>query len=393
MTQFDDIRPYNDDEVRPTLDRILNDPELSHAVAAFKFPKLTRLAPWLICPLVKRYLAKQVQHVTDIHSFQAVIERYMQAMIDSTVSQLSVSGLDKLDPEKAYLFVSNHRDIAMDPALVNWVLFHNQFTTLRIAIGDNLLTKPYVSDLMRLNKSFIVNRSAASRKEKLQAAKHLSHYIHHSITQDKSNIWIAQREGRAKDGVDVTNSAIISMFALNRPKEQLLHDYISELNIVPVAISYEWDPCDEAKARELYMQRTEGKYEKGAQEDIASIAKGIAGQKGRVHLAFGDPLRENFTFTDEVARYLDQSMFTNYVLHPSNVFAYEQLHGHTPDVPVGENFISFAEGERQGMWKAERAFFQKRLAAVDERWRDIYLAMYANPIHSKEKSTRPGETT
>ena len=182
----------------------------------------------------------------------------MRKMIDTTVSGLSVSGLDQLSPDQSYVFVSNHRDIAMDPALVNWVLHLNQHQTLRVAIGDNLLTKPYVSDLMRLNKSFIVNRSATAPREKLKAAKHLSSYIHHSITEDRQNIWIAQREGRAKDGLDRTNSAVIGMLGLSKAKPVPLADHIKTLNIVPVSISYEYDPCDEAKAKELYMQQTHG---------------------------------------------------------------------------------------------------------------------------------------
>ena len=139
--------------------------------------------------------------------------------------------------DRPYLFISNHRDIAMDPAFVNWVLYQNGFKTLRIAIGDNLLTKPFASDLMRLNKCFIVNRSATSPREKLKAAKKLSAYMHHSLTQDKSNLWIAQREGRAKDSLDITNPAIISMLALNKPKQEAFGDYIASLNIVPVSIS------------------------------------------------------------------------------------------------------------------------------------------------------------
>ncbi len=385
MSQFDDIRPYHDDEVRPTLDRILNDPELSHAVASFRYPGLTRRMPWLICPLVKWYLARQLKDVHDVHSFQTVIERYMQIMLDKTVSTLSVSGLDKLDTGKAYLFISNHRDIAMDPALVNWVLYHNGFTTLRIAIGDNLLTKPYASDLMRLNKSFLVKRSAKARKEKLEAAKHLSHYIHHSIKDDNANIWIAQREGRAKDGFDVTNNAIISMFALHRSKEQPLADYIRELSIVPVSISYEWDPCDQSKAREMFTFKTEGAYKKGEQEDLASIAQGIAGHKGRVHLAFGEVLNDEYESTDAVARAIENQIMNNYVLHPSNAFAYQALHGEAPDVVIGEERIPFADGQARQVWADELVLFNQRMEQVGTLWREEWLAMYANPIHSKQR--------
>jgi len=379
MTEFDDIRSYNDEEVRPTLDRLLNDPELSHAVASLKFPRLTQALPWLICPLVKTVLKHQLKAVNSVRDLQLIVKKYMDGMINKTVSSLTHSGLDKLDPNKAYLFVSNHRDIAMDPAFVNWVLFVNGFETLRIAIGDNLLTKPYVSDLMRLNRSFIVNRSATAPRAKLKAAKHLSAYIHHSIVEDNAHIWIAQREGRAKDGLDRTNTAIVSMFALSKPKTTPFADYINELNIVPVSISYEVDPCDSAKARELHAHRTEGSYQKEEHEDVASIAAGIAGEKGHVHVAFGEVLRGDFDNADQVVEKLDRQIIENYVLHPSNCFAYQTLYGKCPPVNYSERDIPFDE-QREAEAKAA---LQQRLDAIPERYRDIVLAMYANPINSK----------
>ncbi|GLS27619.1 1-acyl-sn-glycerol-3-phosphate acyltransferase [Marinibactrum halimedae] len=379
MSKFDDIRPYNDDEVAATVCRILNDPELSHAVASFKFPALTKAAPWLICPLVKWYLKKEFASVSSVQAFQAIVERYMSRTIDTTSEGLSTSGLDKLDPSKAYLFVSNHRDIAMDPAMVNWALYQKGFTTLRIAIGDNLLTKPYVSDIMRLNKSFIVNRSATAPREKLKAAKHLSSYIHHSIVEERANIWIAQREGRAKDGKDITNSAIISMFSLSKPKKDDFGQYIADLNIVPVSISYEWDPCDAAKARELYTLCEEGKYDKSEHEDIASIATGITGQKGKIHVAFGEVLGTEFENTDAVAEEINRQIHANYVLHPSNMIAYQKRHGSVPDVPVGEDNLPFD----QGRYAVEMDTFNQRLSNLDARYHDVYLAGYANPVDAK----------
>lgn len=379
MTEFDDIRPYNDEEVRPTLDRLLNDPELSHAVASLKFPRLTQALPWLICPLVKAALKRQLKSVNSVRDLQLIVKKYMDGMMKKTMSSLSHSGLEKLDPNKAYLFVSNHRDIAMDPAFVNWVLFANGFETLRIAIGDNLLTKPYVSDLMRLNRSFIVNRSATAPRAKLKAAKHLSAYIHHSIVEDNAHIWIAQREGRAKNGLDRTNSAIVGMFALNKPKTTSFADYINELNIVPVSISYEVDPCDSAKARELHAHRTEGSYEKEEHEDVASIAAGIAGQKGHVHVAFGEVLRGDFENADQVVEELDRQIIANYVLHPSNCFAFKELYGKSPEVNYSEQDIPFDEQREDEALAA----FKHRMLTIPEAYRDIVLAMYANPICSK----------
>lgn len=379
MTTFDDIRPYNDDEVRPTLDRILNDPELSQAVASLKFPRLAKALPWLINPLVRRVLKGQLAGISCVRDLQLVVKKYMDSMIADTTTALTHSGLDKLDPGKSYLFVSNHRDIAMDPAFVNWVLFVNGFELLRIAIGDNLLTKPFASDLMRLNRSFIVNRSATSPREKFKAAKHLSAYIHHSIVEESANVWIAQREGRAKDGLDRTNSAIVGMFALSKPKPMAFADYINELNIVPVSISYELDPCDMAKGMELDALRTDGSYQKGEHEDIASIAAGIAGQKGHVHVAFGDVLQGDYENADQVVEAIDHQIVENYVLHASNCLAYETLNGDLPPLTYTDKQLPFDSGAAG----AAKAAFEQRLQVMPESCRDIVLAMYANPIRSK----------
>lgn len=379
MNEFDDIRPYNDDEVRPTLDRILADPELSDAVTRLKFPALAPWFGWLLRPLVKQKLRSELAGVTNVLGFQQVVEKYMSAMLSSKTRSVTMSGLEQLNPQEAYLFISNHRDIAMDPAFVNWTLFHNGCNTLRIAIGDNLLTKPYVSDLMRLNKSFIVNRSAKAPREKLKAAKHLSAYIYHSIVNEKSNIWIAQREGRAKDGCDKTNSAVLGMITLNKPKTDALSDYVRQLRIVPVSISYELDPCDAAKARELYHQRTQGSYQKEEHEDVKSIAMGIAGQKGHVHLAFGKALDRDYQDTDEVVEDIDRQILSNYVLHATNCFAYEMLHGKVPKVNYSEKNIPFNPDTLQD----EKAEFVARMNAIPVEHREIALGIYANPVVSK----------
>lgn len=379
MNEFDDIRPYRDDEVRPTIERMLADPELTDAVTRLKFPALHGWLGWLLKPLVRMKLAQQLAGINDVKGFQSVVEKYMAGMINTRVKSLTVSGLEKLDKHTAYLFISNHRDIAMDPAFVNWVLYHNDCNTLRIAIGDNLLTKPFVSDLMRLNKSFIVNRSAKAPREKLKAAKYLSSYIYHSICNEHSSIWIAQREGRAKDGCDKTNSAVLGMIALNKPKTEELDEYIRKLRIVPVSISYELDPCDAAKARELYLQRTEGSYQKEEHEDVKSIAMGIAGNKGNVHLAFGDVLDGNYADADELVAALDHQILGNYVLHATNCIAYEMLHGKVPAVNYGANNIPYDPAQVL----TEKMEFDVRMKAIPGDQRNIALAIYANSVVSK----------
>jgi len=379
MTNFDDIRPYRDDEVRPTLDRLVADEEFTNAVTRLKFPIMNGWLGWMLKPLVRKRLSQQLAGIQDVEGFQSVVAKYMSGMIATRVKDLTISGLEKLDKHSAYLFISNHRDIAMDPAFVNWVLYHNDCNTLRIAIGDNLLTKPFASDLMRLNKSFIVNRSAKAPREKLKAAKHLSAYIYHSIVNENANIWIAQREGRAKDGKDKTNSAVLGMIMLNKPKDEALADYAKKLRIVPVSISYELDPCDAAKARELYLHRTEGSYQKEEHEDVRSIAMGIAGNKGNVHLAFGDVLDGDYQDNDEIVAALDHQILGNYVLHATNCFAYEILHGSAPKVNYGAKNIAYDAAALA----AERAEFEARMNAIPAEQREIALGIYANPVVNK----------
>lgn len=375
---FDDIRPYYDEEVRPVLDRLLATPDFKLSLARLSYPRLSKWFPKVIAALAGWYAKRQLQGVHNIADMQQVVRGYMENMIERTMNGLSCSGVEKLDPQKAYLFVSNHRDIAMDPALMDFVLDEHGFDTPRLAIGDNLLTMPFASDLMRLNKSFIVNRSAKGNKEKFKALKHLSAYLHHCITVDKSHVWIAQRQGRAKDGLDRTEAAVIKMFAMNKPKEQDFADYIRELHIVPVAISYEWDPLDANKAKELHAQKTEGSYVKGEHEDVINIAKGIDGNKGHVHIAFGDELTGTFNSAEELAAEIDRQIINNYIFYPSNCFAYKTLHGELPQQSVGEKKVEFEEEK----FKSDAKLLTDRLRSVAPHLRPIVRAMYANPIVS-----------
>ncbi|BFM06456.1 1-acyl-sn-glycerol-3-phosphate acyltransferase [Halioxenophilus aromaticivorans] len=380
MSKFDDIRPYNDDEVRPTITKLLANDELLHAVASLQYPNAVIRHPKLMRFLAKRFMHWQLRGADDVTGVQHVLEKYLRKNLDNTTTELTHSGLERLDPSQSYLFVSNHRDIAMDPALINWVLYNKGFSTVRIAIGDNLLTKDYASDLMRLNKTFIVKRSATSPREKFKAAKHLSAYIHHSLHEDNCNIWIAQREGRAKDGRDITNRAIISMFCLNKPKTDDFGDYITNMNIVPVSISYEWDPCDIAKANELYQLQAYGEYSKQEHEDVESIAKGIRGQKGRVHVAFGEVLGEGFNDAEVVALEVERQIQRQYVLQPSNLAAYYLLYHLTPEtLKWGVDEKPFVVEEHESVFKE----LNRRLESVPEEQRTILLSGYANPVLSK----------
>ncbi len=364
LDPFKSIRPYNDTEVPAVIAGLIENQELINALAQYRFPRLNRCLPGVVSWLVKTGLKKQLAGVNTVADMQQVIAHYMEQMIRKTSQNLSFSGLDDLDPNKAYLFISNHRDIAMDPAFVNWGLYHNNMQTVRIAIGDNLLQKNYVSDLMRLNKSFIVNRSVSGVREKLAAFVKLSGYISESITTGHS-VWIAQREGRAKDGNDFTDPAIIKMLFMSKKKQGLsFAEGIKELSIVPVSISYEYDPCDGLKARELYEREHTGDYQKAQFEDIESITQGITGYKGDVHVAFGQPLVGDFESAEDVAAEIDAQIIENYYLHASNKLAVDKQADVSP---------------------AQLHRFQTRLSGVPEECREYFTLMYANPLLNKQK--------
>jgi 1-acyl-sn-glycerol-3-phosphate acyltransferase len=372
---FSDIRPYRDDEVAAVLSRLLGNAEFLSALASYRLGRLASAMPAVTRFVVRLMLARELRGVSDVRSMQLVIERYMDRMIETSTSGFSVSGLEHLNAAHAYLYMSNHRDITMDPAFTNYALHGSGFDTARIAIGDNLLTKPWVSDLMRLNKSFIVKRSVSGPRELLAASKTLSNYIQHSLLQENSPIWIAQREGRAKDGVDRTEPVIIKMLSMSRDKrEQEFSEHIRALRIVPVAISYELDPCDAMKARELYLKESEGRYEKGAQEDVASIAQGIAGDKGRVHVSFGTPLGDGLETPEAVATEVDKQVINGYCLHPTNLYAYRKLYGDNAPVPQD---LLLEEGD------CSEETFAARIEAMPEPHRRYALGIYANAVVSK----------
>lgn len=368
---FKEIRPYYDHEVQDVVQDVINNPELISAICQFRFPQLHRSLGFLLRPLIRRKLKNQFANIKRVDEFQSQVAGYMNRMIRNSTDGFTVSGIDKLDPSKAYLLVANHRDIAMDPAFVNYALYQHGLNTVRIAIGDNLLQKPYISDLMRLNKSFIVKRSVKGVREMMKALTQLSGYINFSLLEENQSIWIAQKEGRAKDGIDLTDPAIIKMFFMSRKKKgsgPTFSEVINELNIVPVTISYEYDPCDEMKARELNAVATEGSYAKVEFEDIDSIVKGISGYKGRVHVHFSDPLNGEFADADEAAAHIDRQIWDNYCFYPSNWLALEQLGGH--DHISGKPMIS----------DQERAKFDQRLQQIPDSLRPYVLKMYANPI-------------
>lgn len=362
---FDDIRPFRDSEAPAIVKNLINEPALQASIASYVIPRIYAMAPSLSSTLVKHFLKWRLKRINSVEEFQTEVAKYLHRLIKKSTDGFSFEGLSTLDMTKPTLFISNHRDIALDPALVNLALYRSGVSTVEIAIGDNLLSKPWISDLMRLNKSFIVKRSASSKREMLTNSKNLSAYIHHTITENKQNIWIAQREGRAKDGLDKTNAALISMLLLNKPKTQSIEEYINQLNIVPVSISYEYDPCDNHKAIELATIEETGEYTKDVNEDLNSITKGLLGYKGRVHIEFGQPLQGDFADSKAIAAAIDRQIINNYRLYDSNIVAKAKLEDSQHDHSVLDKL-------------SER---MHDLTEAQQRW---LLTMYANPALAKE---------
>ncbi|MCG9641292.1 1-acyl-sn-glycerol-3-phosphate acyltransferase [Vibrio sp. Isolate34] len=355
-----DIRPYGDDEIPAALNRLINDEEFISAILHYRFSNHASWFKALMSPILRVYLKMKWSKLTSVESIQIEVKKYLRDTLAKTTNGVTYTGVESLDVNQAYLFVSNHRDIAMDPALVNYALHQNNHQTCRIAIGDNLLKKPCATELMRLNKSFIVKRSLKGPREMMKALGQLSSYIKHSLETGNS-IWIAQKEGRAKDGNDFTEPAILKMFHVEGRKQKIAFpEYVKSLKIVPVAISYENDPCDTAKAIELFEKDVNGSYEKGEFEDIESIIQGIIGNKGRVHVGFGQVIDQDFDTPEALAEEIDRQIHENYKLFPVNLLA--------------------ADKEDESITAAVKQEFEEKLSSLPKGARQYLIDSYANPV-------------
>jgi hypothetical protein len=376
MNEFDDIRPYNDAEVPAVIARLIADPEFIDLLLSRKVPLLAKLCPWFLRPFVRLGLRKLTRDMRTVNDLQVHMSEALAKVLDATTDGYSFGGLDNLDPCKAALYISNHRDIALDPALVCQGLFAAGKDSVRIAIGDNLLSKSFAADLMRVNRSFIVKRSATARREKLAALKQLSRYIRHSISQEKVSIWIAQAEGRAKNGRDRTETALLKMLALSKGEGQDFATATGELNLIPVSISYEYDPCDADKARELYSAQQGTAYVKKEFEDLDTIQKGILGYKGRIHVNFGQPVGEGFENADALAAEVDRQIFSHYQLFPTNIIAW-QMQGNSEGIEVLQQQWPDED------WLKAQTSFQSHIDQIPADHRHIVIDAYAAPVDNQ----------
>ncbi|WP_166260652.1 1-acyl-sn-glycerol-3-phosphate acyltransferase [Marinobacter salicampi] len=384
MQEFDGIRPYQDDETKAAISRLMADAEFLEMIARFKSPFMARWAPGLTRILLQRWLRKEFGDIERIDSLQARLYHLVDELVHKTTSRVTCSGLDRLDRNTSYLFISNHRDIVFDPMVVNYLLFSYGLRTTRIAIGDNLLQNRVFAEMMRLNKSFVVKRSVSSPREMRDTYMTLSSFVYHSL-EDNHSIWIAQREGRAKDGIDETDPAIVKMFYMSQKKAGLgFADAMKRLRIVPVSIAYEYDPCDADKARELETKARTGAYQKHGSEDSEQIIKGLTGFKGHVHVHFGEPITDAPDTAKELASRIDHDMHRHYHVHGSNLVAYNQLFPTDPSTVSAT--VDLAETLSPPELEAAEAEMERRLDGCDEALRPFLLAMYANPVVNSLKA-------
>ena len=374
--EFDDIRPYNDDEVRPAIESLLNDRQFSRI--------LKSVLPVLPLGMSRGMLRLATVGVKSTLGFQL---RFMKPVVNYVLRKCSTGHTfqhEGIEPgEERYLFLSNHRDIVLDSAILDVMLHDAGFpTTCEIAIGDNLLIYPWIRTLVRLNKAFIVRRNI-SRKELYESSQLMSRYIRHAITEKRENVWMAQREGRAKDSSDQTQVSLLKMLAMSGD--------LKSLNIVPLSISYEYDPCDYLKAKEFQQKRDDAAWKKSKQDDLVNMKTGITGQKGRIHYQTGRPVSEwidelagldEKDFYTELARRIDREIHLGYRLFPSNYAAADLLSG-TPthaDRYTHKELVAF-----------ER-YIASRIALIDlpnrddQFLRERLLTMYANPLLNYEKA-------
>lgn len=371
---FDDIRPLNNDEVKDAIEELVANDDFKRAFRYIK-PNLD----WAEFTAQIR-ACKTKEEFKSILAYDAVM-----TVARNTTFSLTISGRSRLPKDKAACtFISNHRDIVLDASFLNVMLYDVGYGMTQVAIGDNLLIRPWIKTLVRLNNSFIVKRGVSVRQI-LEVSSTLSAYIHHTIKETKESIWIAQREGRAKDSDDRTQGSMLKMLNMGGDKGSMLEN-LMDLNIVPVAISYELDPCDFLKAREFQMKRDDPEFVKSQRDDLLSMETGILNNKGRVHftitspinseLAKLDPEMEKNELVNAIASVIDREIYKNYRFYPCNYVAFDLLSGtrrfHEHYGPKDKkSFEEYLQGQLDKIVlpNKDEAFLRMKI-----------LEMYSNPL-------------
>jgi hypothetical protein len=370
--EFDDIRPYYDDEVVSVINRLLENPDFKRTLK-FIFPdeNLEELGA-----LMRTFKTK--------YDFQhKLVKATVYNFVGKSSDSIECAGFENIEKGESYTYISNHRDIVLDASLLCSMLGIHGYDTTEIAIGDNLLLRPWIEDLVRLNKSFIVKRGVSIRQI-LEVSRHLSRYIHFAVLEKKESVWIAQREGRAKDSNDRTQESLLKMLAMGSEKRFL--ESLKELNITPVSFSYEYDPCDYLKAREFQQKRDNPEFKKSQADDLLNMETGLFGYKGKIHFQIGRPLNpqlceldkglEKNALAGKIADLIDKEIFLNYKFYPGNYIAYDYLWGNK----------SFDENYTNSEKQVFDNYLQKQLGKIDLPDKDLpflrekILEMYAFPL-------------
>jgi hypothetical protein len=375
LENYKEISPYSDDEVPGIIRRLKNNQVFLSKFSQFSSPIISSIFPRLGNVLFKLKFSRFFGDSQSIEDFQKNIDPFFSQMINTTTDGFSITGQENL-LGKPTVFIGNHRDIALDAAFLNYTLYMKDLKTARIAIGDNLLDKDFAEDLMRLNKSFIVHRNIIGIKETYRKLHRLSSYIYKSITVDLESIWIAQREGRANNGNDSTDIAVLKMLYLSTRKTLELEEWLEKVNLTPVVISYEYDPLDAVKARG-WDGREE--LDKGInnERDIEELITGIRGNKGRVHLHICKPIRSESTSLDQIAEAIDISIQSNYKLWPTNYFSARELS------KTNSSYKNLYEDSNK---YKELSVFMKRFQNEKRSTTEQILKNYAYPVLNQKKA-------
>lgn len=374
LSEFDQIRPYFDDEIPAAMHRIAES-DLFPLIASYVFPSRNM-----------EDVRTHIRGIKDIYQFQhEVMSIVNEQVIKRSMTNFTYSGLVRLDPAKRYLFVSNHRDIMLDSSLLQYILHIHGHETSEITFGANLMCHPLVIDIGKSNKMFRVERGGNPR-DFYKFSMLNSKYIRHAICDKHQSVWIAQRNGRTKDGIDHTESGLIRMFASSKPEDKFIA--LSELNICPISISYEWETCDILKTLELYSSRF-SKYVKKPGEDLNSILTGIVADKGDVHIEICEPIAdeelralENLTkqeYFKAVASLIDRRINAAYHLHPNNYIAYDLRYGN-------EKYSNHYSSAQKTAFIDRLKTLSKYEDCEMDILVDIFLGIYANPVNSRAQA-------
>ncbi|WP_276875315.1 1-acyl-sn-glycerol-3-phosphate acyltransferase [Chryseobacterium joostei] len=373
MSKFDEIRYFHDHEVNEALGSIARDPMMK-ALMNFTFPGVDEQV-WL----------EQFKEVHSISDFQHhFVAHTIRQILAKSSEGLTTSGFDQLDKNTPYLFISNHRDIVLDTSLLNLVLLESGHIMTASAIGDNLVKRNFLNVLAKLNRNFLVQRGLSLR-EQLKSSQTMSEYIDQQLHHENRSVWIAQREGRTKNGNDATQQGVLKMLAM-ASGDQSLTDYFKTLKIVPISISYEYDPTDSLKMPQLLAQHREEEYIKGKNEDFMTMLSGILGQKKRIHIHAGDVIDKELDDIaanidnknkqlQAIAQVIDDSIIQNYKLWPTKYIAYDLIHN------TNTYASQYTEQEKQLFIRR----LEMRISSSDAISKEYFLTMYANPLINKRK--------